>query len=66
MQKFIIKEINDADFQADENCTATYIIIECGNLKVVELVEYNSYGLTMWEIKTKYTIRTLGPIGSGG
>ena len=29
-------------------------------------VECNSYGLTMWEVKTKYTVRTLGPIGSGG
>ena len=29
-------------------------------------VECNSCGLTMWEVKTKYTVRTLGPIGSGG
>ena len=29
-------------------------------------VECNSYGLTMWEVKTKYTVGTLGPIGSGG
>ena len=26
-------------------------------------VECNSYGLTMWEVKTKYIVGTLGPIG---
>ena len=31
-----------------------------------DLVECNSYGLTMWEVKTKYTVGTLGLIGSGG
>ena len=31
-----------------------------------DTVECNSYGLTMWEVKTKYTVGTLGPIGSGG
>ena len=30
------------------------------------VVECNSYGLTMWEVKTKYTVGRLGPIGSGG
>ena len=37
-----------------------------GRLEPPPHVECNSYGLTMWEVKTKYTVRTLGPIGSGG
>ena len=46
-----------------------YLVIEYKaenkNSKLI-IVECNSYGLTMWEVKTKYTIETLGPIGSGG
>ena len=38
VQKFTTEEITDADSKADENCTATYIAVTCGNLEVAELL----------------------------
>ena len=44
-------------------------VIHClasNTIDVDSSVECNSYGLTMWEVKTKFTVGTLGPIRSGG
>ena len=38
MQKFTAEEIADADLKANKNYIATYITIECGNLKVIKLL----------------------------
>ena len=38
VENFTAEQIADANLQADENCTAVYIALECGNLEVVKVL----------------------------